>query len=617
MKHFFSILSVLLVISVFSQTQKVMIIGIDGCRPDALFEANTPTLDSLISTGLFSPDALNDDVTVSGPGWSAILCGVWSPKHLVTSNSFAGNDYANYPPVFKRVEDYNSALNTVSICHWAPINDEIIQSYADITINESSDLNVSNQAINFLDSNDPDFMFLHYDDVDHAGHAFGFSPTVPQYISAIEAVDGLITPVIQAIRQRPNYASEDWLVLVTTDHGGVGYSHGGTTIEHQNVFVIASGNNVATARIEKDSTVTYDSVYNCLADTVALNFDGVDDNIQVPSSSSFDFGTSQDFSIECRVKTSVSGDVAILGNKDWNSGVNAGFVFSFKYPAGPEWKINIGDGSNRVDINTGGLIADNQWHSLCATFDRSGYLKMYEDGILIDSADISGIGNITTSSELFFCADANSAYYFSGSISEVRCWNTVLDEATIQAWHCSRLDSTHLNYANLIGFWKLNEGGTATGATDYSVETNDGIISGASWVSNDSVVVYDYSETPRITDIAVTAVTHMCIPIDPAWSFDGVSLIPSCAVNIEAVNNSKRLIIYPNPASSKVRLSKPDKKATTINDLRVFQSDGQLILSREVLFSDEEIDVSQFEAGIYFFYFVCDKKPIVCKLLRQ
>lgn len=617
MKHFFSIMTVLLVISAFSQTQKVLIIGIDGCRPDALFEANTPTLDSLISTGLFSPDALNDDITVSGPGWSAILCGVWSPKHLVTSNNFSGNDYANYPPVFKRVEDFNSALNTVSICHWAPINDEIVQSYADIKINESSDLNVSNQAISFLNSNDPDFMFLHFDDVDHAGHSYGFSPAVPQYVAAIEGVDSYITPVLQAIRQRPNYSSEDWLVLVTTDHGGVGYSHGGTTIEHQNVFVIASGNNVPTSLIEKDSTVSYDSVYNCLADTVELNFDGTDDFIQTPANSNFDFGTSQDFSVECRVRTSAAGDVAIIGNKDWNSGVNTGFILSFKYPAGPEWKINIGDGTNRVDINTGGLIADNQWHSLCATFDRSGYLKMFEDGVLIDSADISGIGNITSSTGLFFGADANNAYHFSGSISEVRCWNTVLDESTIQAWHCSSVDSTHLNYANLIGFWKLNEGGATTVATDYSTGTNDGVISGATWESNDSVVVYDYSGTPKITDVAVTAVTHMCIPIDPSWSFDGVSLIPSCVLNIETINNSERLIIYPNPASSKVRLSQKNEKEIHINDLKVYHSDGKLVLNREVLFSHEEIDVSHFDSGIYFFHFICDKKPIVCKLLKK
>jgi len=546
MKHFFSIMTVLLVISAFSQTQKVLIIGIDGCRPDALFEANTPTLDSLISTGLFSPDALNDDITVSGPGWSAILCGVWSPKHLVTSNNFSGNDYANYPPVFKRVEDFNSALNTVSICHWAPINDEIVQSYADIKINESSDLNVSNQAISFLNSNDPDFMFLHFDDVDHAGHSYGFSPAVPQYVAAIEGVDSYITPVLQAIRQRPNYSSEDWLVLVTTDHGGVGYSHGGTTIEHQNVFVIASGNAIAQSTILADSNMIFDSVYNCLADTTELQFDGVDDHVQIPSNPSYNFGTTQDFTIECRVRTNTTGDVAIIGDKDWNSGSNPGFVFSFKYPAGPEWKVNIGDGTNRADIDVGGLIADNQWHTLSVSFDRDGYMKMYEDGVLLDSADISLVGDITTNAGLFFGMDINQSYAYNGSIAEVRVWNTLINNQNIQSWHCSHLDSNHPNYSNLIGYWKLNEGTGTTMAMDYwgGFGIPHGTINNSTWHSPDSTWTYDYTNTPRLVDVPVTALTHLCVPIDINWQLDGVSLIPDCnGTSLEEIDGEPKGLI--------------------------------------------------------------------------
>ena len=59
-------------------SSRVLVIGIDGVRSDALTEANTPNLDALMSTGVYSPDALNDDITISGPGWSDILCGVRS-----------------------------------------------------------------------------------------------------------------------------------------------------------------------------------------------------------------------------------------------------------------------------------------------------------------------------------------------------------------------------------------------------------------------------------------------------------------------------------------------------------------------------------------------------------
>jgi hypothetical protein len=496
---------------------------------DALELANTPTIDNLIANGIYSPDALNDDITISGPGWSAILCGVWSDKHLSVDNSFVVTDYTNYPPLFKHIEDFDANLHTVSICNWNPINDYIVQNYADYKLNVSSDADVSLEACNYLSANNPDMMFLHFDDVDHEGHSYGFSPTVSQYITAIEGVDALLAPIMQSISQRPNYANEDWLVLITSDHGGVGTSHGGTSIEHQNVVVIASGNSIAQNIIRKDSSLVFDSVYNCLADTTELQFDGVDDYMQIPSNPAYNFGSTQDFTIECRVRTNTTGDVAIIGNKDWFSGNNAGFVFSFKYPSGPEWKVNIGDGTNRADINTGGLIADNQWHTLSVSFDRDGYMKMYEDGLLLDSADISSVGNITTNAGLFFGMDINQSYAYNGSIAEVRVWNTLVNNQNIQSWHCYHLDSNHPNYNNLIGYWKLNEG-TGTIAMDYwgGFGIPNGTINNSTWYSPDSIWIYDYTNTPRIADVPVTALTHLCIPIDNNWQLDGVSLIPNC-----------------------------------------------------------------------------------------
>lgn len=511
--------------------KKVLIIGIDGCRADALELANTPVIDNLIQNGIYSPDALNDDITVSGPGWSAILCGVWSDKHLSIDNSFNNTDYFNFPPIFKYAEDFDDNLNTVSICNWNPINDNIVQNYADFKLNVSSDYDVSSEASTYITNNDPDLIFLHFDDVDHAGHNYGFSPNITEYITSIEAVDDLLDPVMQAIYQRPNYLNEDWIILVTSDHGGVGTSHGGTSIEHENVVVIVSGDNIQQLVIEKDSSLILDSVYNCLSDSVELKFDGIDDYVQISTASQFDFGVNQDFTIECRIRTSTSGDVAIVGNKDWNSGNNKGFVFSFKYPSGPEWKINIGDGVNRADINTGGLIANNQWHTLSVSFDRDGFMKMYEDGLLIDSADISYVGDITTNSGLFCGMDIYQNYPFSGSVSQLRVWDTILNSNDIQSWYCNDLNSTHPSYNNLIGYWHMNEGGNTVLLNDLSINNNNAIVNGASWYNYDSLWVYDYSNTPRIVDVPVTALNHLCIPINSSWLLDGVSLTPNCLLN--------------------------------------------------------------------------------------
>ena len=71
-------------------TPKVLVIGIDGVRPDVLAEVPTPNLDALIADGTYTDQAQTGLPSVSGPGWSSFLNGVWSEKHGVTNNDFTG-----------------------------------------------------------------------------------------------------------------------------------------------------------------------------------------------------------------------------------------------------------------------------------------------------------------------------------------------------------------------------------------------------------------------------------------------------------------------------------------------------------------------------------------------
>lgn len=518
--------------------QRALVIGIDGLRSDVFHSSNTPHLDNLISNGLYSPDCLNDDITISGPGWSAILCGVRSEKHGVTNNDFSSNQYDDYPTIIKYIEEINPSLSTVSICHWAPINNSIIQGYVDTQENVSSDVDVEVRARYFLDEHDPDLLFLHFDECDGAGHSTGFSGDSPDYVEAIEKTDSLIGEVITSLTSRPNYASEDWAVFITSDHGGIGFSHGGATQEERLIPFIISGNSIDNVLVEKDSSLV--TIANCFQDTTELQFDGENDFVEFPHISAYDFGRTQDFTVECRVRTTMAADVAIIGNKDWSSGGNSGFVFSFKFASGPEWKVNIGDGTNRADLNIGGSIADDEWHSLAVTFDRDGMMKMYEEGVFIGETSIASVLDINTGEGIFLGTDINQAFDFGGSIAEVRIWNTVLAESTILDWTCIEVDDQHPNYDALLGYWKLDEH-DATVVKDFSSNQNDGIISDATWLATDSIFEYDYSLTPRLVDYPVSVLGHLCIPVDPAWDIDGQSWIPDCEYELTSCVNPGHL----------------------------------------------------------------------------
>ncbi|MCH2022635.1 MAG: alkaline phosphatase family protein [Saprospiraceae bacterium] len=509
--------------------QKVLIIGIDGCRPDALQTAYTPNIDSLISESTYSYDALTEPPTWSGVGWSGMLTGVWRNKHGVSDNSFFGSNFGSYPHFMKRVEDFDSSLYTVSICNWSPVNSQIVGSTPlNVISNPSNDSLVGATAVSILNNTDPDVIFLHFDDVDHEGHAHGFSPTVPEYMSAIEASDRHIGYIMNALKSRANYTMEDWLVIVSTDHGGIGSSHGGSSFEERNIFYIAHKKGHPPTKISRTTVI---SNSNCLLDSMGLNMNGNNDYASVSNNNVFQFGANQDFTLELRIKTSGwSGDPAFLGNKNWSSGYNNGFIISSPTNNQSVWKVNIGDGFNRADIS-GSSINDNLWHHLAATFDRDALLQLYKDGIPDGNVNISSIGDIDNSYGLGIGQDGTLSYGsgMNGLIKEVRIWQTVIDSSTLNQWQCTPINSSHPYYSDLIGYWKMTEG---TGNTLFDSSPNglNATYNGSNtdWeMINIPDTSYDYSNTPRVVDIATTALSHLCIPIDPSWDLDGQTIAMS------------------------------------------------------------------------------------------
>ncbi len=232
-----------LALTAFAQTptRKALLIGIDGMRADCLTAANTPNLDTLIANGSIGPTCQSEDISLSGPCWSTILTGVHRAKHLVVDNSFSPNAFATYPHFFARVRTACPDVRTASIVHWAPVNDAILQGHADTILTNLTDDGVRDACIAALSADTADLIYLHFDDVDHAGHTFGFSPAVPQYIAAIEQEDARVGQIVAALQARPTYANEDWLVVVVSDHGGSGTSHGQNTPEQRTTQLIVSG----------------------------------------------------------------------------------------------------------------------------------------------------------------------------------------------------------------------------------------------------------------------------------------------------------------------------------------------------------------------------------------
>lgn len=610
-------IAVLVGCSLMAQTKKVLFIGIDGCRADVMMSSNTPNIHNLINQSIYSLDGLCAATTWSGNGWSTMLTGVWHTKHNVQDNNFTSPNYANYPDFLTRAETYNSNLRTISLAHWNPINDEIVQN-ADVKTNYGTDLGVKNAAVSALQSDNPDILFIDFDDVDHAGHSYGFNSNTSQYVSSIETTDAYIGEIVAAMKNRATYNNEDWMVVLTTDHGATDTSHGGGSLSERDIFTVYSNPNFTPQQISKtivESNKTFNQL-NFPAGTYAKPAN------QIP----FNFGATQDFTIEFWVKPNAnySSDPVMISNKNWTNGKYKGFVISGY--SGQTFKMNIGDGVNRIDL-VGGKAETNQWKHIAVSFDRDGLVTMYEDGVPVTFAKMNTIGNIDSGLPLTINQDGTNVYgqSLAASYKDIRVWKSALPNDVIVNWANQDITSSHPYYSQLLANWKCDETSGNT-LVDSSVNANNAAVTGSptrDLATTSNFKIFNYLSTTRETDHFPTVLNWLCIPVQASWGVDGVNRIPVCQGNVLGVNDVKLknndFELFPNPATHDINVRyKSDEKELKVE---VIDAKGSILTSKKMNSLNgnynEKLNIENYPNGIYFIKINGNKNSLTKTFIKK
>jgi predicted AlkP superfamily pyrophosphatase or phosphodiesterase len=250
--------------------KKVLLIGIDGCRFDAIEYSQAKYLKELYRTGAYTDrtDTLGDRATgadtCTGPGWSTALTGVFADRHGVKDNTFRKHQLAEFPNFLRRYRAARPGAATVALLTWKEFDDHLFSKAdggrllvdGDKKGYEEGDRQVAKAAQRVLTEENPDVVFAYFGNVDSAGHGYGFHPRSPKYTNSIETVDNHIGVVLAALKARKTYAREDWLILVCTDHGGKGRGHslGQKEPEVRNGFLILHGPSVRPGVIKEKTT---------------------------------------------------------------------------------------------------------------------------------------------------------------------------------------------------------------------------------------------------------------------------------------------------------------------------------------------------------------------------
>lgn len=243
--------------------KKVIVLGYDGCRADTLTllgdeaESGIMTLvngggNAVLSyCGGVNYPAFNKQATSTAPGWCSMLTGEWADVHGVTDNGIPkSNDHLSLLTTL--VEDKTIDDSAFYVSWGGHFNAEDCTYYNERMYCEEKNLPVTfkcnsgdngtfESVMSDIGSADcSDFIFSIFEYCDHVGHDTGFGLGNEDYCKAFADAEKSAKTCIETIKARETYDTEDWLIIITSDHGGYNLAHGFVTIQERMTFIVTN-----------------------------------------------------------------------------------------------------------------------------------------------------------------------------------------------------------------------------------------------------------------------------------------------------------------------------------------------------------------------------------------
>jgi len=252
------------------RTPKAVFIIVDGIPADVVERVATPGLDAISAQGgyarAFVGGAIgteSESPTVSAPGYNSLLTGTWANKHGVRDNDIENPDY-RYWDIFRIAKAHDPALHTAIFSTWqdnrtklvgdglAAAGGSKIDYHFDGLEHDTGrfphdeegdyirriDAAVAEEAARYIRERGPDLSWVYLQHTDDVAHQFGDGP---EMVAAVRRMDEHVGAIRAAAREREQRFNEDWLLVVTTDHGRdaeSGKEHGGQSERERTIWIV-------------------------------------------------------------------------------------------------------------------------------------------------------------------------------------------------------------------------------------------------------------------------------------------------------------------------------------------------------------------------------------------
>lgn len=253
---------------------KAVFIIVDGIPTDVLESAATPTIDEIAGENGYARAYVGGEAggesespTVSAVGYNSLLTGTWANKHNVYTNAIENPNY-RYWDIFRISKAHDATLDTALFSTWIDNRTRLIGDGLEAAggskldyyfdgfeldeerfphdegsayINAIDQL-VSDEAANYIEKQGPDLSWVYLQYTDDIGHRFGDSTELND---AVTLMDANLGKIWEAIKRREIANNENWLIIVTTDHGRdteTGRSHGQQSARERSIWIATNSN---------------------------------------------------------------------------------------------------------------------------------------------------------------------------------------------------------------------------------------------------------------------------------------------------------------------------------------------------------------------------------------
>ncbi|HRO85689.1 MAG TPA: DUF4983 domain-containing protein [Niabella sp.] len=532
-----------------AKARKVLMVLVDGGYGAEIRKIAPPRMTDLSANSIFSYDGLNSvtnttEVT-NDQGWATLFTGVGPQKHQVFSD-VSTNNFSKYPTLFTRLKGLSTNARSVVISSSAALANVIGNAATDKKL-VANDVAAKDAALAELNTGNPDLLVVQFSSVDAAGMADGYLASSPSYKAAVLNIDGYVASILDAMSKRANAPNEDWMVVITSAKGNnIPYNPTGKPwsafddARHNNFLIMANPRFAFNSK-EKPSVFPYYGTTNSyrIGNIAAAS----QRNAMVKDVDKYNFGSSGNFSVQCKVKVPSGGYYypSFLGKRlAFNTSTGShGWVFFLE---ADYWMANFngasGTGGNAQAKGT--KVSDNQWHTLnLVVVQGAGTTRtatVYTDGVKNGSTNIAGRILTTTAPFQVGWRDGSNGGDIQLTVTDVRIWDRALSDAEISNNFC-RTDAD-LSDPNLLGFWPSTtveydaqdnpffRDMTASG--NHLFLKNPSIVSFSEATPNACPLVDDvaYKTVPQSVDVAMQIYLWMGYAIPQGWGLEGQSWIP-------------------------------------------------------------------------------------------